>query len=123
MTNQQILTKAVKKAQTSGWWTTHDIVYTIDMGWTATVKHGKAVLKPGEGYITILLAENDIIFNHDFAKALWGDEQWFLSDLGEWHKSAEHPDWLGTDEKLAWQYHLQQMVIATDPIKYLGEHL
>jgi hypothetical protein len=22
-----------------------------------------------------------------------------------------------------WQFHLQQMVIANDPIKYLGEHL
>lgn len=47
---------------------------------------------------------NDIIYNHGFAKALWGDH-------------------LATQTKQAWQYHLQQMVVADDPIKYLGENL
>lgn len=41
----------------------------------------------------------DIIYNHDFAKALWGEKP------------------------LGWRYHLQMMVVADDPIEYLGEHL
>jgi len=42
----------------------------------------------------------NIIFSSQFAKALWQDP-----DYGTWH------------------HHLQQMVIADDPIKYLGDYL
>lgn len=51
-----------------------------------------------------------LIFNHDFAKSLWipGDETL------EGYTSEDNP---------LWQVHLQMMVIADDPIKYLGEHL
>lgn len=57
-----------------------------------------------------------LIFNHDFAKALWGEDFIIshhannLGQVGSWHQTA-------------WRHHLQQMVIADDPIKYLGEHL
>lgn len=65
----------------------------------------------------------DVIFNHDFAKALWGtgrptNGQVWLENL--W-ATGDNCD-LQFDGEL-WQYHLQQMVIADDPIKYLGEHL
>ena len=46
------------------------------------------------------------IFSHDFAKAFWGEEDY-------------------SDGKIvianlkAWQYHLQQMVRETEPLKYL----
>jgi len=46
-----------------------------------------------------------LIFNHDFAKALWGDEAY--------HKPG----------MMDWAFHLQEMVIAEDPIEYLGENL
>lgn len=49
-----------------------------------------------------------IIFNHDFAKALWGTE----GVMGDYGISG-----------LAWIVHLQQMVIADDPVQYLGENL
>lgn len=65
-----------------------------------------------------------LIFNHDFAKALWG--------VGRISKEATSPlevertpyterfkDWALP----LYQWHLQQMVIAPDPIKYLGEHI
>jgi len=45
-----------------------------------------------------------ILFNHDFAKALWGNKQ-----IGNvW---------------IPYLWHLQQMVISDDPIKYLGENI
>jgi hypothetical protein len=61
-----------------------------------------------------------LIFNHDFAKALYGDlpKCWEATD-----------DYLDNDDPedngfiWNWQHHLQQMVIAEDKIKYLGEHL
>lgn len=58
---------------------------------------------------------NSLIFNHDFAKALWG--------VGT--VSFEYSDGSTTPEFPFnnWQYHLQKMVIADDPIKYLGENI
>lgn len=48
-----------------------------------------------------------IIFNHDFAKALWG---------GEIQVVPADPY-----TRVNWKYHLQQMVIADDPIDYAYE--
>lgn len=52
----------------------------------------------------------DIIFNHDFAKALWGDEEdgtEFVEGIFE-----EQP-------KHRWKYYLQQAVISPDSVDYL----
>lgn len=112
------------------------------------------------GYM--LYTINDIIFNHDFAKALWGEFQatthedhnipakWpHASDLlgykdyqhipeGLLHclNCGEHwrhcnppfienayPCNLIEPGNIGWQFHLQQMVIAEDPIEYLGQNL
>lgn len=104
LSNQQILEKAISKAIDGGWtptmqinrlevglkqpWKTHD--YMTSTGWWYTV--------------------NDLIFNHSFCKALWGEENFMRYD----------GDTL--DPLKMWQYHLQQMVISEDPIKYLGEN-
>jgi len=47
----------------------------------------------------------EIIFNHDFAKALWGTD---LTNVEGYQQAA-------------WAHHLQEMVIADDSIKYLRE--
>lgn len=46
------------------------------------------------------------ILSHDFAKALWGEELHYFSD--------------DCDPLPLFKYHLQQMVIADNPIEYLG---
>lgn len=51
---------------------------------------------------------------HDFARALWGDEGFTTTGL----KCSKHP---GVSRY--WQYQLQQMVIADDPVQYLGENI
>lgn len=48
-----------------------------------------------------------VVFHQEFAKALW---------------SGIRPE-NGFGQVEDWQYHLKQMVIAEDPIKYLGENL
>lgn len=63
-----------------------------------------------------------VIFNHDFAKALWG-ARWDEDRGCKVHASVHSPDSMGDDYQDPWEYHLQQMVIADDPIKYLGENL
>ena len=52
-----------------------------------------------------------IIFTHDFAKAFWGESYYITSDEFEDNKG------------IAWQYHLQQMVIAEETLKYLEKFL
>lgn len=64
-----------------------------------------------------------VIFNHDFAKALWGEK--FLEEMEEpWVIRAQQDLWSGGPEYFEfggtiWQYHLQQAVIADDPIGYM----
>ena len=45
------------------------------------------------------------IFSHQFAKAFWGDDGHIL------------------ESKPAWEYHLQQMVLEEEPLKYLEKFL
>lgn len=104
MTHQEILTKAIRKAVTGGF----DV--KIEGGWV--VYGGMHTRLDGA-------APKDIIFNHDFAEALWGKEPFAKVRI-------PHPDY---SDRIAlqvlehWQYHLQQMVIADDPIKYLEANI
>ena len=65
-----------------------------------------------------------VIFSHEFAKALWGEESievdphrmesgWDGNEF--WEKPAPN------DLEIAWEYHLQQMVLFEDPLEYLAE--
>lgn len=115
MNKQEILEKAIQKAIESGWLVfgykseyesaelTHDVISGMPTV-RLSVKHKGRIF----GYRGIPLL--NIIFNHDFAKALWGEDAGY--DQGS-----------GLGELYGWQYHLQQMVIADDPIQYLGEHI
>lgn len=101
MTNQEILTKAIEKALNMGWsprpfWTLHMVHddNTCAFEW-----------ENSEGIEDETWHILEVIYDHDFAKALWGEAH---SLLGE--------PW-----KADWQEHLQQMVIADDPIKYLEQ--
>lgn len=86
MSHQEILIKAIQTAVNNGWEPNEFDMQDID-------------------YITRTWP---IIFlDHNFAKALWGEEGY--TDTGE---PAE-----------VWQYHLQQMVIADDPIAYLEKNI
>lgn len=68
------------------------------------------------------------IFNRDFAKALWGDydgpftPQNSCKVCGESH-GIYVEEQIDSVISAPWKYHLQQMVIAEDSIKYLGENI
>ena len=55
------------------------------------------------------------IFSHEFAKAFWGEkEPWIFYGYNENGSPLyESP----------WQYHLQQMVLEKEPLKYLERFL
>lgn len=108
MTNQQILEKAIQKAA----------------GYDISILH---FAHPLEEYkwddekrywylddITIPLFE--VIYQHSFAKALWGEKKTrVISDTSQMlHERVIEQ---------GWRWYLQQMVISNDPIKYLGENI
>lgn len=125
MTNQQILEKAMQKAIDGGWlpyFSSFDKEMAKDT-LRFTTQEGASDVRflvetkgryYGLGGYSLTIPE--IIFNHDFAKALWGIG---CSDCGN-PDAMTNPMGCGQPE---WCVQLQQMVIADDPIKYLGENL
>lgn len=136
--NQKILEKAIQKAIDGGWnraSNTSNVEYKNSMGVVVFSYIGSNVVDAYDPY--------RIIFNHDFAKALWGVE-WHYEQVCPSCK-GKYSFWDGDDgyglpakfcgqdgkklkkvkhiEYNIWQYHLQQMVIAEDPIKYLGGNI
>ncbi len=101
MTNEQILKKAIEKANENGW----------NVG---GLIHSK----------TMNLIDSDwfeMIFSHDFAKAFFGEEEVELyRGLMAVHGNTKIP--IPTIFP-AWEYHLQQMVLELEPLKYLSKFL
>ena len=117
MSKQEILEKAISKAIEGGW---NGFLNTIPDGNTFYYPSGKDLLKwrweeegkafsDGEYDDYESINVEAVIFNHDFAKALWP---------GKWRDSTERGQ-----AYPYWQTHLQRMVISDDPIAYLGENL
>ena len=97
MTNEQILKKAIEKAKKNGWETD--------------------IISVNPGY------ESSFIFSHDFAKAFWGEEHydeyvWVKKELLKCRGGA-----IPIMEHSVWQYHLQQMVLVEDKLKYIEKFL
>ncbi len=123
MSKSQILTKAISTAIIHGWaYKDMDIAdWKIKDGFlqghmpvenTDVLVNAATYLKPFKRKI-----DKDFLFDHDFAKALWGEEITFVDEMRLSHGGNV------VFEKPAWQAHLQQMVVADDPIHYIGENL
>jgi hypothetical protein len=117
MTNQEILTKAIEKAVAGGWDFFHQLHRSDDYIWFDSPLTNKWDIRLTDGSqrscnIDRVPGGINIIFNHDFAKALWGDSVYGLV-----------PDDPAQPDLKEWQWQLQRMVIADDPIQYLGSNL
>jgi len=118
MTHQEILEKAIQTAIEGGW-------KPVQERWLYTSGYWS---EPSNAWIYYEEQASlfEVIFSHDFAKALWsksGTAKMHYSYPIRWRlfKDDElHPTTALLEE---WQYHLQQMVIADDPVKYLGDNL
>lgn len=122
MTNQQIIEKAIQKAIDGGWRPDERKQTFI-----STQLVGTQLIEITDAYRQLWLV-NDILFNHDFAKALWGEK---LLDYANIHNvrysrpiKPDDPIWVEENRTTpAWRSHLQLMVVAEDPIKYLEKHI
>lgn len=145
MNNQQILEKAIRKAIDGGWlpyfaefdnFLNKDTlvyqIYNADLQDVASVLFGADakgyVAYAGQYRIPVL----QLIFNHDFAKSLFGEDllaflyEDYTSNHSHMGGTLDYPysEGAGMEYKVkAYLYHLQNMVISDDPIKYLGEHI
>lgn len=134
MNNQQILETAIQKAIEHGWKDCTEkpsYVKVTNYRYEDDFANGLRLITymvsfpSGLGF-TEKASTSEIIFDHDFAKALWATGQCVC---GKEHYKGEvivlnpgqTPIVHGRPQD--WRYHLQQMVIAEDPIKYLGENL
>ena len=107
VTDTEVLEACIQKAIEGGWEEPNGNTLQVD-------EKGNiyCFLKDNEGDTSIRaygcqFGLEKIIFNHDFAKALFGEE---INDEEYRYTSYEIP---------MWQYHLQQMVISPNPIDYL----
>lgn len=110
MTDQEILQKAIEKAVKNGW--------DYDGARFDTVKglHHPNLYEFYEhqesSTMSRTLAFQEVIFSHPFAKAFWKDTH-----------EATYTDKYERAISEDWQYHLQQMVLEENPIKYLEKFL
>lgn len=91
MRKELILKKVIQKAEKNGW---------------SRNKHSNKLLARGIPYGKI--GFESVIFDHSFAKAFFGytDETTYGKPYGE---------------KELWEYHLQQLALAKDRLKYLSK--
>jgi hypothetical protein len=60
-----------------------------------------------------------VIFSHDFAKAFWGESSLYCN--AKTHINGCTSYWYRKTK--GWQYHLQQMVLEKEPLKYIEKFL
>lgn len=121
MSDEEVLTKAIKKAIAGGW-TVNDWTDSDDFEWEVEssdyesdypIMHCTGM---GEEW---WLGIGNLMLMHDFAKALWGEDT-----PGYWQSDKPRVGMRTWQDAVpGWQYHLQQMVIADDPIAYLKENI
>lgn len=116
MSNKEILEKAISKAIDGGWdilaraeadgfMVREDSYGNLYVAWNPDVDD----FEEGDEVGVWAQSWQEVVFDHSFAEALWSGE-----------KTMRDPT--GTHFASGWQYHLQHMVVAEDPIKYLGEN-
>lgn len=118
MNDVTTLIKAIRQAEDRGF-------SGLAEGWDVDVwkyagldGHSKPFIKEltGDGeYRTI--PWQVILFNHDFAKALWGEAE---SEGIIWDEPGKPGKPFG---RKGWKRHLKEMVIADDAIKYLEQNI
>ena len=126
MTNEQILKKAIEMAIKNGYNLGQDFkkIY-IDNGYLYhKTEHMTEFISEFED--RLYASGEEIIFSHEFAKAFWGegpaDEQYNLIDK-YWQEDDDSSLSGFYFQGDRWQYHLQQMVLEEEPIKYLEQFI
>lgn len=104
LTDKQALEKAIRIA--------------IKNGWDVEFEDVLQVMSKRESlYGLRYVAHSGWLFNHEFCKALWGEEHAVVIDV---HRPVTNGVVMSLKE---YQFHMQQMVIADNPLAYLKDNL
>lgn len=109
MTSQEILTKAIQKAIDGGW---DSKVPLDDTAQVVLIANDCVSLKYISEGGALSYSTTFSIFNHEFAKALWGEDHRTNLKLLKGERPLNN-----------WEYELANMVIAIDPIQYLADNM
>jgi hypothetical protein len=141
MGKDQILTETIKIAIKNGWelgneWPRFEVILAGVGFWEGPEPHYAHIQDLIGSSPHVKYSVEEIIFSHSFAKAFFGEKEIkiitvnrsSMDDLvhigGLKHTIIKKMDGLvGEVYMIAWQYHLQQMVISKDPIKYLEKFI
>ena len=133
MNDEEILQKAIKKAIDGGWeqpWVYyHGNAKNTKDKFNLWLDNTIADFLNSESHVYYnydeFICVPELIFNHDFAKALWGEDvEYGISEVnGHWYQIYDGDERTYIEILPACQFHLQQMVIADNPIKYLGDNI
>ena len=119
MTQQQKLEKLIERAIDAGWnplshfkpgVAIQTSSYPLSMPPEYDVLLGNNGQPPYD-----VIESSKVIFNHDFAKALWGEYETLEDHCTLMDSPVEFYDFGGPQ----WAYHLMQAVISKDPIAYM----
>lgn len=103
MTTEEILKKILQKAIQNGYYM---------KGASAQTQQYNVVTKTFE-IVPTTLCINDIIFDHDFARAFWGEIEYTYAGNGE----------ISGYKNYGWKRNIEKMALAKDRIKYLEKFL
>ena len=113
MTNKEILESAIRKAHKNNWKINDELVDDTDFQGLDKIKISTS---NWEGYYRY--NDTSLIFSHDFAKAFWGDKDSYRNVIASGRKLTNTQA-----TQKAWKFHLQQMGLEENPIKYLEKFL
>lgn len=120
LTDQQVLEKAIQQAMDGGWRPFSDREFK-----NVRVEHWQE-----GGMVEVALIDSDIIgahlqwvrelegiiFNHDFAKALWGEGWAFFTE-------GQSGDTLPSGNYINWKGHMANMAVSVKPLNYLRKNI
>lgn len=107
MENDEILLNAIKIAVKNGW---NPLLHKFD---EVSINDGYAGFYYSNGNGKVL-STNDIIFDHRFAKAFWGEADFITGDTDNYGEMIHMP---------RWKFNLSKIVIEDNPFKYLEKFI
>ncbi len=107
MTDNEILSKAIEKALNNNW----DVFVPLIPTYALELANPDKVIQAVRSKKSI----NDIIFNHSFAKAFWGEKNYINGIRTNTGSIA--------GEVKMWQYHLKELVLYDNPLEYIAKFI
>ena len=104
MEKTDIIKKAIEKAHKNGWLNQYEKITCVDFQHPPHIGCF-GVKDKGNHHQGLCWDINELVFSHDFAKAFWGEKNYYG---------------VGYDKACAWQYHIQQLSLSENRLEYIS---